>query len=282
MVCSCGMPAHCCQPAVAGGIIYADLRSELNTHLALWALFTQSSPVCIPLLQAFPFPSTLGDVTLHPLSQICMFVYSSLGKWVFPPSCGVFLPLPLSQAFLLLVAGCVPLLPLEPLWPTWIVYLPFQEGFPSPNLWHSEHPTLFPACLYFSYCLLFSFSFFPRWRSVCPGVYASLAQVCLWEYCGTTKLTLSTSSQAVWAWATGSPGALLVSPFNMMWRFSVLAGGVEGSKFCLFSMVLPARCVSSVSPRFYYRRHAFCFLPLAAILDSISSYIKKIKQRPLK
>jgi hypothetical protein len=48
-------------------------------------LFTQSS-VLEPLLQAFPFPSTLGKVTLHPLSQACMFVYSSHGKWVFPPS----------------------------------------------------------------------------------------------------------------------------------------------------------------------------------------------------
>jgi hypothetical protein len=35
-----------------------------------------------------------------------VFVYSSHGKWVFPPSCDVFLPLPFSQAFLLLVAGC--------------------------------------------------------------------------------------------------------------------------------------------------------------------------------
>jgi hypothetical protein len=38
-----------------------------------------------PLLQAFPFPSTLGEVTLHPLSQACVFIYSSPGKWVFPP-----------------------------------------------------------------------------------------------------------------------------------------------------------------------------------------------------
>jgi hypothetical protein len=84
-ICSCGLPARCCQPAVAGGFIYADLRSELNTHLALLALFTQSSPVLEPLLQAFPFPSTLGEVTLHGLSQACLFIYSSHGKWVFPP-----------------------------------------------------------------------------------------------------------------------------------------------------------------------------------------------------
>jgi hypothetical protein len=38
----------------------------------------------MPLLQAFPFPSTLGEVTLHPLSLACVFIYSSCGKWVFP------------------------------------------------------------------------------------------------------------------------------------------------------------------------------------------------------
>jgi hypothetical protein len=30
-------------------------------------------------------------------------------------------------------------------------------------------PTLFPAYLYCSYCLLLSFSFFPGWRSISPG-----------------------------------------------------------------------------------------------------------------
>jgi hypothetical protein len=83
-MCSCGLPARCSQPAVAGGIFYADLWGELSTHLAPQALFTQSSPVCEPLLQAFPFPSTLGKVTLHSLSQACVFIYSSCGKWVFP------------------------------------------------------------------------------------------------------------------------------------------------------------------------------------------------------
>jgi hypothetical protein len=91
-ICDCGLPARFCQPAVAGGFIYADLRSELNTPLALQALFTQSSPVLKPLLQAFPFPSTLGEVTLHPLSLGCMFVYSSHGKWVFPPLLWSFIP----------------------------------------------------------------------------------------------------------------------------------------------------------------------------------------------
>jgi hypothetical protein len=89
-ICGCCLPAHCCQPAVAGGVVYADLWGKLSTHLAPQALFTQCSPVRKPLLQAFPFPSTLGEVTLHPLSQACVFVYSSRGKWVFPLSCGPF------------------------------------------------------------------------------------------------------------------------------------------------------------------------------------------------
>jgi hypothetical protein len=45
------------------------------------------------------------------------------------------------------------------------------------------------------------------------------------------------------------------------WRF----GGV---KVFLFSVFFPVRYVSSVSPRFFFMRHAFCFLPLATILES--------------
>jgi hypothetical protein len=35
------------------------------------------------------------------------------------------------------------------------------------------------------------------------------------------------------------------------WRFSAPAGDVEESKLCLFSVIMPAKCVSSVSPRFH-------------------------------
>jgi hypothetical protein len=79
----------------------------------------------------------------------------------------------------------------------------------------------------------------------------------------------------------GSPAALLVSPFNVKWRFSAPPGGVEGSKLCLFSVILPAKCVSSVSPRFHPRRLAFCLLPLAAILEfSYGFYLIYIPQQP--
>jgi hypothetical protein len=142
---------------------------------------------------------------------------------------------------------------------------------PSPLFGAQDAPPSLLHVFFFCYCLLFSFSFFPGWGSVCPGGYADLAQGCLWEYRVPLGLTLwSASSQAVWALVSGGgPGALLVSPFNVKWRCCAQAGGVEKSKFCLFSVFFPVRCVSSVSPRFYFRKHAFCFLPLAAILESL-------------
>jgi hypothetical protein len=65
---------------------------ELSTHAAQQAFLTQSSPVHELLLQAFLFPSTLGEVTLHLLSQACVFICSSHGKWVFPTLLWSFLP----------------------------------------------------------------------------------------------------------------------------------------------------------------------------------------------
>jgi hypothetical protein len=59
-ICSCGSPAGCCQPAVAGGVIYADLKGELNTHLAPQALFTQSSPGCNCHSTSFPLSKHTG------------------------------------------------------------------------------------------------------------------------------------------------------------------------------------------------------------------------------
>jgi hypothetical protein len=239
----------------------------------------------VPLLQAFPFLSTLGKVTLHLLSQACVFIYSSCGKWVLPPLLCSFpptttftsLPAPDYWAVLLLLLATMfvysscgkwvfpPLLwsfppsatltsfpapgcwartwlPPEPLWPAWLVYLQSLEGFPSLNLQSSVHPTLFPVCLNCSYCLLVSFSFFPRWRSVCPGGYAALAQACLWEYHGTVKLAWSISSQGVWARATCGPGALLVSPIgrDSLCQLEIWRGQSYASSQCL--------CLQSVSP----------------------------------
>jgi hypothetical protein len=155
------LSARCCQPAVAGGFIYADLRGELSTHLALQAFFTQSSPVCKPLLQAFPFPSTLGEVTLHPLSQACVFVYSSHGKWVFPPVLWSFPPTATLTSFP--APGCWAHAPTparaSPARPSLFIYSPGKDS-PSQLFGAQGTPPSLPR-LYCSYCLLLSFSFFP-------------------------------------------------------------------------------------------------------------------------
>jgi hypothetical protein len=52
---------------------------------------------------------------------------------------------------------------------------------------------------------------------------------------------------------------------------------VEELEFCLFFVVFPARCISSISPRFYFGKHAFCFLPLVTILESSRSSFLKFK-----
>jgi hypothetical protein len=61
----------------------------------------------------------------------CLFT-AHVGSGSSPHYCGVFLPALLSQAFPLLVAGCVPPLPLSLSGQAWLVYLQFREGFPSP------------------------------------------------------------------------------------------------------------------------------------------------------
>jgi hypothetical protein len=104
-------------------------------------------------------------MTLHPLSQAGMFIYSSCEKWAlspllysFPPT-ATFTSFPASDSWVCAAA---------PAFSSRLVYLQFQEGFPSPLVWHSGLPTLFATCVFFCYCLLFSFSFFPGWGSVWP------------------------------------------------------------------------------------------------------------------
>jgi hypothetical protein len=76
----------------------------------------------------------------------------------------------------------------------------------------------------------------------------------------------------IWVLPYGGTGALLVSLFNMEWECYAQAGGMEESEFCLFSVVFPLKCISSISPRFYFRKLAFCFLPLVAIFESRDAY----------
>jgi hypothetical protein len=66
-------------------------------------------------------------------------------------------------------------------------------------------------------------------------------------------------------WQHGSPPG-----FSIYRRVEMLCigWGCGGVEFYLFLVVFPAKCISSVSPRFYFRKHAFCFVPLVAILES--------------
>jgi hypothetical protein len=84
------------------------------------------------------------------LRAACLFTVH-MGSGSSPLSCGVFLPLPLLQAFLLLFAGRVsPLLP----FPAGLLW-----GISPPPLRRSGHLALFANCLFCCYCLLFSFFF---------------------------------------------------------------------------------------------------------------------------
>jgi hypothetical protein len=72
------------------------------------------------------------------------------------------------------------------------------------------------------------------------------------DVCGSTAYRLahfvhvfpSRLGMGDWRWPGGPPGFTVQREV----RCSVQAGGVEGSKFCLFSVALPARCVSNISP----------------------------------
>jgi hypothetical protein len=74
-ICGCGLPAHCCQPAVAGDVIYADLWGELSTHLAQQALFTQSSPVRDATATSFSLSKHTGGCDTAPsFSDLCVYL----------------------------------------------------------------------------------------------------------------------------------------------------------------------------------------------------------------
>jgi hypothetical protein len=190
---------------------------------------------------SFPAPDYWAVLLLLPAAS---FVYRSRGKWVFPPLLWCFPPSATLTSFPAL--GCWARAPAptraSPARPACLFTVSGKIPFPQSLALSTPHPLSHLSLLLL--LLISQFLSFPRWRSVCPGDYGSLAQACLWELHGTAKLTLSVSSQAVWAWVTGGPGALLVSPFNVKWRFPALDGGVEGSKYCLFWWF----CLQRVSP----------------------------------
>jgi hypothetical protein len=222
-----------------------------------------------PLLQAFAL-LIAGCVLAAPACwRVCLQLMWEVG--VPPSSCRVFFPLPLLQAFSLLVAGCVPPLPPSPARPGLFIYSSGRD-FPPPSLvLRVPYPLCNVSLLFLLPITQFLFFSLGGGRSV-QGAMLIWPRV----VCGSTVYHLGhfvvCVPQAIWARPSGSRlGTLLVSPFNVKWRCSAQAGGVEGSKFCLFLVALPARCVSSISPRFHFWRHAFFFLPLATIFCTLNA-----------
>jgi hypothetical protein len=163
----CGSPVCCCQPAIAGGFIYADLSSELNTHLIPQALFNQSSPgqVC-HCYKLPPFQAHWGRWHCTSFLQPAYLFTIHMGSGPSPLSCGVFLPPPLLQAFPLLVAGRV--LPLLPSLAGLFIYSSMRVCPSRSFSVQSTLPSLLCVFFVIAYYSVFH-SFFPGWGSVCPG-----------------------------------------------------------------------------------------------------------------
>jgi hypothetical protein len=85
-----------------------------------------------------------------------MFIYSSRGKWAFPPLLWSFPPTTTFTSFL--APGCWACAT-TPAFSGRLVYLQFREGLPLPPLWCSEHPSsllcVFFVAAYYSTSLFF-------------------------------------------------------------------------------------------------------------------------------
>jgi hypothetical protein len=140
----------------------------------------------MPLLQAFPFPSTGEGDTAPAFSGLRVYLQFS-GKWVFPPLLWSFPPSATLTSFP--APGCWAYAPAPTgtslARPDLFIYSSGRISSPPFGTQCAPPPSLqrvfIALTAYYSVSL-----FFPRWGSVCPGGYADLAQGCLWEYRSTT------------------------------------------------------------------------------------------------
>jgi hypothetical protein len=134
----------------------------------------------------FPLSKHTGGGDSAPaFSGQCVYLLFMWEVGLPPISCGVFLPLPLLQAFLLLVAGHVP--PLLPS-PNGLFIYSSVRGCPSPPLQCWGHHALFAAS-FLCYCLLFSF-FFLFSLGGGRSVQGSML-IWPWVVCGRTTYSLA-------------------------------------------------------------------------------------------
>jgi hypothetical protein len=141
-----------------------------------------------PLLHAFLFPCILGEVTPHLLSQAGVFIYSSRGKWVFPPLLWSFPPTATFTSFP--APGCW-VCATAPAFSSWLVV----RNFPSPpSTLRVPHPLCYVSPLLLLLIIQFLFLF-----SLGEGWFVQGAML-IWPrvVCGSTTVVLwSASSKAV-------------------------------------------------------------------------------------
>jgi hypothetical protein len=136
------------------------------------------------LLHAFSFPRTLGKVTLHPRCQACVFIYSSCGRWVFPPLLWSFPPTTTFTGFP--APGCwahAPTPARASLDPGLFIYSPGKDSLPPIFGTQGTSPS-FP-CVFIVLIAYYSVSLFS------PGGGQSVQQaMLLWPrlVCGSTAV----------------------------------------------------------------------------------------------
>jgi hypothetical protein len=134
-----------------------------------------------------------------------VFVYSSHGKWVFPPLLWSF---PSTTTFTRFPAPDCWACATAPAFSSWLVV----RDFPSPPLQHSGCPALFATCLFCCYCLLFIFFLFSL-----GGGQSVQGDMLIWPrvVCGSTVYCLahlvvhvfpSCLGAAMWSWHGRPPG----------------------------------------------------------------------------
>jgi hypothetical protein len=144
----------------------------------------------------------------------------------------------------------VPPLPPEPLRLTQLVYLQSLERFPSPNLWHSVHPTLFPTCLYCSYCLLVSFFLFPSGGRSVQGTMVHWPRL----VCGSNTVLRSSPCQCLpklsgrgWLEARGRSLFLRLTWSGDSLRWMEVWRGQSIAYFGDFAFNVCLQCLSKIS-----------------------------------
>jgi hypothetical protein len=183
-ICSCGSPAHCCQPAVAAGV---SLTLTWPLRLCLLRVLLGETTTAI----SFPLSKHTGGGDTAPAFSDQHVYLQFTWEVGLPPSPVEFSShshfYKLSHSWLLGVSSH-----------SCLLQLACCEGF---------RLALFAMCLFCCYCLLFSFfSFFPVWGSVCPGSYAPRV-VCGSTTCRLAHLVVCVFPSGLGAgvWWHGSP-----------------------------------------------------------------------------